>query len=123
MKTILVIDDEPAIREIIRGILESAGYRVIEAANGANGLALFRQRKPCLVITDILMPGKDGMEAIRELRGMDPKVPIIVISGGSQIRDAVSLAEAQQLGAVGTLQKPFRHQDLLVAIEGALKTG
>ncbi len=82
MSLILVIDDDPAMRDILRTILQSVKFQVIEAANGVAGLSLFRERKPNLVITDILMPEKDGIETLREMRKIDANALIIAMSGG-----------------------------------------
>ncbi len=120
METILVIDDEPAMRQMIRGILESASYRVIDAPNGAIGLALFREQRPGLVITDILMPEKDGIEAVKEMRKIDPEVLIIAISGGGRAKYMNFLEAAKAFGAAESLAKPFRRDQLLAAVASVL---
>jgi two-component system, chemotaxis family, chemotaxis protein CheY len=120
METILVIDDEPAMRQMIRGILESAAYRVIEAPNGTVGLAQFRDHRPCLVITDILMPDKDGIQAVKELRKFDPEARIIAISGGGRAKYMNFLAIAKEFGAAESLSKPFRRDELLASVTRVL---
>ncbi|RLB31609.1 MAG: response regulator, partial [Deltaproteobacteria bacterium] len=81
MKKILVIDDDEQIRHILRRFLERAGYEVLEASNGQEGMALYRKEGPELVITDIIMPKKEGMETIMDMKGEFPKAKIIAISG------------------------------------------
>jgi len=79
---ILVIEDEAAMRRTIRRMLESAGHEVIEAEDGSRGLAQFHKRPVDAVITDIIMPNKEGIETIREIRGLDPDITIVAISEG-----------------------------------------
>src|SRR5271154_6010993 len=98
MQTILVIDDEPAMRDVIRLALESVHYRVIEAPDGDLGVDLFREHRPFLVITDFFLPGKPGIDVIRELQKVDPMARIIAISGIGSV-DSVEFPDyAQQLG-------------------------
>jgi len=81
MVTVLVIDDEAPVRAVVRSALGSAGYEVMEASNGREGLALFRQRPPDLVIADILMPELNGLDVIMELTREFLDVKVIAISG------------------------------------------
>jgi CheY-like chemotaxis protein/ectoine hydroxylase-related dioxygenase (phytanoyl-CoA dioxygenase family) len=115
---ILVVEDEENIRKIYRGMLENSGHEVFEAPDGKEGVRLFRQMHPDLIITDILMPHKDGVETIRELRRDFPNVQIIAVTGarGSFNR----LPAARHLGAQHVLSKPFTLQDLQNAVEEAL---
>jgi CheY-like chemotaxis protein len=115
---ILVIDDEPQVRRLLSHILERAGHAVVEASDGMEGLTAARARRPDLVVTDILMPNKEGIETIRELRREVPKLPILVISGDPG--SALYLEMAKLLGAHAALTKPFRASDLLKAVEGLL---
>jgi YesN/AraC family two-component response regulator len=110
---ILIIDDEEMVRDVLRQTLEREGYHVEAAADGERGLALFQSWRPDLVITDILMPGKEGLETIRELRAEDPDVQIIAISGGGDRGDLNFLRAASMFGAVRTLSKPISRDDLL----------
>lgn len=119
MARILIIDDEPVIRTIVRQILEDAGFAVIEAENGQIGARLFREQRPDLVITDMMMPVQGGMETIKELRRDFPEVKIIAISGGSP-RAGSSLALAREVGAQRTLRKPFSVEELRGAIDDLL---
>ncbi len=119
MAQILVIDDEPQVRRLLQTILERAGHDVFEAADGMEGLMTARARQPDLVVTDILMPNKEGIETIRELRREVPALPILVISGDPG--SALYLEMAKLLGAHAALTKPFRATELLRAVEGLLR--
>jgi DNA-binding response OmpR family regulator len=120
MDTVLIIDDEAPMRKMIRTILESAQYQVIEAPNGIVGLRMFREQRPRLVITDILMPDKEGIETIREIKQVDPAARIIAISGGGRTARTDFLKVAEKFGAMESLKKPFRRSDLLACIERVL---
>ncbi len=121
MALILVIDDEEAVRRVIVRTLESAGHEVVEAENGEKGLALVRTiPPPVLIITDILMPRKDGLETIMEIIRECPEARIIAISGGGAAGHMEYLTIAERLGAIATLAKPFRAEELLDAVSTAL---
>ena len=120
---ILVIDDEPMMRQMMARILDRAGYLAICAANGAQGLAAFRRERPALVITDIIMPEREGIETIRQLLCDGPGTPIIAISGGTRSGTADFLAMARELGATAILRKPFEPLDLLDEVERCLGQG
>ena len=122
MARILIIDDDEQIRSLLRSILEDDGYEVAEAADGAEGVRSFRDAPGDLVITNIFMPEKDGLETIRELRREAPDLPIIAVSGGSPrlrvnstLRPNV-LDAARALGAVRTFGKPFDRRELSEAV-------
>jgi len=117
MANILVIDDDLSVRGIIEQILKSAGHKVILAADGSEGIRLCRTEPADLVITDIFMPGQDGVQTIMQFRNLFPQVPIIAMSG---ITEGEMLAVAQKLGVVAILKKPFDHEQLLIAVEKAL---
>lgn len=117
MACILVIDDEEEIRILLTQILEKAGHRVLCARDGAEGMALCRQQKIHLVITDLIMPGQEGVETIIELRTDYPDIPVVAISGGGRIsgtRDFLNTAKV--LGATRTFSKPFDNAELLYAV-------
>ena len=120
MARILVIDDEELARFTVRKYLESAGYSVIEARDGDEGLALHDEDPCALVITDIIMPEKEGLETILALRRSDPDLPIIAISGGGREGYPGYLEAAQPFGANHTLAKPFSQDDLLGVVESCL---
>lgn len=119
-KTILVIDDEELIRLQIRNALEMEGFTVYEAANGNEGLTRIALSVPDVVITDILMPDKEGIETILELRRLHPTVRIIAISGGGRTGNKDFLKTAKHLGADRTLAKPFGLADLLKLVREVL---
>ncbi len=116
MGRILVIDDDPAMRGSMRRILERDGHDVREAGDGAEGLRLFRAEPADVVVTDVLMPGKEGMETIVELREEAPDVRILVVSGGGTMLGESTLSDAQALGADASLAKPFTVDQLRSAV-------
>jgi CheY-like chemotaxis protein len=115
---ILIIDDHAGDRYIMAEALAGAGYKIRQANEGAEGLALCRERLPALVVTDIVMKVKDGIETIRELRRLAPKIPILAVSGTEHADlylNAVTL-----LGADAALTKPFRFDELVQAVADLL---
>ena len=122
MALILVIDDEPAVRDVVRQILEDAGHTVIEAGDGKVGLWMFREMRPDLAIVDLFMPEKEGIETIQDMRAADPAARIVAISGGGRFGATGLLDGAKDLGATTTLGKPFRQDALLSAVEQAMNT-
>jgi CheY-like chemotaxis protein len=117
--TILVIDDEEMVRATLRLALEAAGHRVLEAGNGRDGLRLLETNPVDLTITDIIMPEKEGIETIIEIRRRQPEAKIIAISGGSRSQDIDFLRIAERLGAVHSLAKPFSPQMLIELVNAA----
>ena len=120
MSRILVIDDNEALRQLVRNMLELARYEVLEAGDGGAGLDLFRSEAPDLVITDMIMPNQEGIETIRYLRQLSPDVPIIAISGGGHMEADNVLDLARKFGARRVLCKPFRRKELLAAVAECL---
>ena len=119
-KRILVIDDEPTALDLLRRILEMNGYEVVSAVDGQQGVELFRQ-SPCdLVITDMVMPVKDGLQTILDLRSIVPSLPVIAISGGGAISKERYLAIAGYLDNVLTVAKPFAIEDITEAVKKLL---
>jgi DNA-binding response OmpR family regulator len=118
--TVLVIDDDPALRDVIRRALERDGHRVITAHEGEEGLRAYRS-EPCdIVVTDLFMPGKDGIETIQELRLEFPEARIIAMSGGASTRDMGPLMDARLLGADVAMPKPFPMASLSRAVKTLL---
>ena len=118
MKIILVIDDDQDVRTCIRNILEHSGYSVLEAENGSVGINIFRHNPVDLVIIDLFMPEKEGIETIIELRKEFADLKILAISGGIPgYGPDHFLHIAQKLGADGTLDKPFNMQQLLSKVD------
>jgi CheY-like chemotaxis protein len=120
MASILIIDDDLEILQVYSEILEREGYDVLAASDGREGMRLCRNRHVDLVITDIIMPEKEGLETIIELRRDLPHVKIIAMSGGGQIGAGQYLPLAEKLGAQHTLDKPFTAVELLEAISEVL---
>jgi YesN/AraC family two-component response regulator len=120
MENILIIDDETPIRSMVRLILERAGYTVREAQDGIEGIRVFRETPADLVITDLIMPNKDGIGMIIELKKDFPALKIIAMSGGGLNRPEGYLRGAQKLGAACTLSKPLNRNDLLRAVRDTL---
>ncbi|MEQ8194099.1 MAG: response regulator [Rhodospirillales bacterium] len=120
MAHILIIDDEEIARYTLREILESENHRVTEAADGVEAGKIFRRESFDLVITDIIMPDKEGLETIREFKQFRPETPIIAISGGGRFRTDAYLKFAEELGADHTLNKPFTDDDLLALVKTCL---
>lgn len=121
MQRILVIDDEDQVRATLRKMLENAGYEVVEAGNGNEGIRLYQENPTDLVITDIIMPDKEGMETIWDLKREYPNVKIIAISGGGGFEPGPYLEIAEGFGAMRILSKPFDAEELLVAIRELLE--
>lgn len=118
MPRILIIDDEPLVRAVLRSILERHGYTVMDAPDGRAGLALWRHTPSDLVLTDLFMPECDGIEVIRQLRRVSAQAKIIAMTGGTKIGDFNSTVApaALQLGAQHMLLKPFTKETLLAVI-------
>lgn len=120
-KRILVIDDEPTALDLLRRILEMNGYEVTVAKNGQEGVELFEQHPCDLVITDMVMPIKDGLQTILDLRLEAPELPVIAISGGGTISKERYLAVAGYLDRVITIAKPFAIEQIIEAVEKLLQ--
>ena len=123
MARILIIDDDIKVLETYCKMLDRAGYEVVIADDGNSGISTFKENSPDLVITDIFMPEKEGLETIRELKRNFPDVKIIAISGGNVSRNIPPehyLTLAKQFGAMCTLTKPIEREDLLKAVQECL---
>ncbi len=120
MAKILVVDDDERIRALLLRMLERVGHEVALAADGDAAIAHYRQRGADLVLADILMPGKDGIEMILELRREAPELKIIAMSGGGRIGPGCYLGIAEKLGAARTLAKPFSRDEVIAAVEEVL---
>lgn len=116
MATILIADDEPSVRDVIRRILLVDKHRVLEAADGEEAVRLVRAEKPELALVDLFMPRKEGLETIMQLRRQFPDLKIIAISGGNPSHGMSFLDIAAQLGAHRTLAKPFAMEAVLTAV-------
>ena len=120
---ILIIDDDKSTRVLIRLILESAGHCVFEAEDGMKGVKIFNENKIDLVVTDIIMPEKEGLETIIDIRNICPDVKIIAISsGGSDSADPnIYLKMANELGAQEVIAKPIGKIELLASVNALLE--
>ena len=116
MARVLVIDDEELMRDLIRDLLEEENHAVEEASDGEVGLERHRAHPADLVITDIALPGKDGLTVIAEIRRMSPQTKVIVVSGGGYYAERDLLPEARALGVASTFTKPFHPADILRAV-------
>ena len=120
MVKILVIDDNDLVRASTRTILESEGYAVDEAGDGDVGIARATSSAPDLILTDIVMPNKEGIEMIRDLRSRGYDGPIIAMSGGGRLDATEVLDLAGKLGADACIAKPFKKAELLAKVKACL---
>jgi CheY-like chemotaxis protein len=116
MGRILVIDDDAQVRGAVRRILERAGHTVEDVGDGDAGLRAHHERPADLIITDIFMPERDGIETIQQLRRESPQVKIIAISGGDRTHTLDLRKDAELFGASRTLRKPFELTELLQTV-------
>ncbi|MBI4789377.1 MAG: response regulator transcription factor [Chloroflexi bacterium] len=116
--TILVVDDDPAVRLVLSTLLESEGYQVFEAAESSSCLRLTYDHRPDLVLLDIMMPGRDGREVCRLLRDISPELPIIMLTALSDESEKVGRFED---GADDFITKPFRNAELVARIRAMLR--
>jgi len=123
MPSVLVVDDEEQVRQLIKETLEQAGYDVEEACDGKEGLKRYRTKPTDLVIMDILMPDQDGLESIMTLHREFPASRVIAITGGNDMIGILNFLDvAKMLGARRTLQKPFEMKALLDAVAAEVMT-
>jgi len=115
---ILVIDDEPAIRDSLKMILEYEDYDFVGASSGPDGLAAIRRESPALVVLDIKMPGMSGLDVLAEIRRLDEALPVAMMSGHGTITDAM---QATRLGAYDFIEKPFTSERVLVTVAKGLE--
>ena len=120
-RRILLVDDEPEVLRLLAAALTAAGHEVVTASDGAEAVRRWREiNGGDLAILDILMPRKDGLETIIELRTHSPGVPIIAMSGGGSNDRLDILGDAKMLGAMLTIRKPFHSGELLALVTKAL---
>ncbi|MCA9607179.1 MAG: sigma-54-dependent Fis family transcriptional regulator, partial [Myxococcales bacterium] len=117
--TVLVVDDEKNIRRTLRMVLEGEGYEVDEAGTAEEGIARVDEGGVDLVILDVRLPGMSGLDALDKLRGLDPELPILMISGHASVGEAV---RAVQTGATDFFEKPLDRDRVLVRVRNALET-
>lgn len=117
MARLLLIDDDESFRSVLKVSLEQMGHTVTEAGDGRIGVERFQDGVFDVVITDLIMPDKEGIETIMDLRRLDPSVKIIAMSGGGRVTSVDYLQIARQVGARQILAKPFLYEDIKAAIE------
>jgi DNA-binding response OmpR family regulator len=117
---VLVVDDDEVICLAVGDTLRKLGCVVFTAANGNEGLALFQRENPDLVITDLMMPEKEGLETIQEMRAFNPHVKIIAMSGGGSTQDMSFLRYSEKMGASCTMAKPIAPGQLIDTVRGLL---
>jgi two-component system response regulator PilR (NtrC family) len=113
-----LIDDEPVIHDVLGQLLSAEGYQVEISSSGEEALTKFREQEFDLVLLDLLMPGMDGLEVLKEIKKIDPEVPIIIITAYASVESALS---AMKMGAFDYIQKPFKNEELLLTISRALE--
>ena len=121
MATILVIDDDPQICDLLEHVLREEGHVVHSAFNGEEGICLYRQHLPDLILVDILMPEKEGLETILDLRREFPTIMIIAMSAANKSAKINLLELAQRLGAQYRMTKPFQLQTVINLVNTALR--
>ena len=121
MARILIIEDDASTRMTIRGMLMLDSHEVIEATDGVEGLAHYREHLPDLVITDLFMPRVDGVKVIRELQADFPNIRIIAMTARANKEDYDFLRVTEAMGAAYTLKKPFTADDLRKAVAAVLE--
>jgi putative two-component system response regulator len=117
-KQVLIVDDDTQVREVLHQIFLAAGYRCLLAADGAAGLAIFRASHPPLTVTDLKMPGLDGVAVLGAIREMDPDAAVMVLTGAPDVKTAI---DSLKLGAYDFIMKPVNVDELLIAAERALE--
>lgn len=120
MARILVIDDQEPIRRVVRRALEQDGHEVYDASDGELGMEILESQSFEVVITDIFMPGQDGIVTLRQIRKRFPDVKVVVISGGDSTGMMDLRQDAELLGAVKSLQKPFNARELMDVVQSVL---
>ncbi len=121
MAQILIIDDDSDFRRMLIRMLKQADHEVVEASNGEEAMKIYQKDQTDLVITDIFMPEKEGIETVKELRENNPKVKIIVMSGGGANLKFSYLDQMKLMGVQKTFEKPFVTEDFLKAVKELLE--
>jgi len=116
-RQILIIDDEQSIRSLLKQVFERQGYQVLVAANGDIGIQQFKENHVDLVILDLIMPEKDGIETLRELRALNADIKVIAISGGGVIKPELYLKLARKFGAIYSFQKPINNEEITTFVK------
>lgn len=120
MARILVVDDDAQIRKFVSQTLGRAGHLTVTASDGNECMKIYNSEPVDLIVIDIIMPEKEGIETIIELRRKNPRVKIIAISGGGRVGPESYLLTARGLGALASLQKPFTTEELTSTVDKVL---
>jgi len=120
MSKILLVDDDSQVRTMLKRTLEREGYEVLEAADGNEAIQVYDPETVGLVITDIVMPEKEGIETIMELKTINPKVKVVAISGGGRISPEDYLKWARRFGVANTFTKPVNREELMATVSELL---
>src|SRR5574340_1466245 len=115
-KRVLLVDDEPRVRASLKTVLEPT-YEILEAADAAEGLQIFKRESPDLVLLDVILPATDGLPTLQTMRSEDRTVPVIMLTGTKSVKTAV---DAMKSGAVDYLSKPFDVEELRIVIDRTL---
>ena len=115
-RTVLVIEDDPIMLRNLAQWFQQAGCKVMVAHDGVEGLKQFNTLRPDAVVTDIIMPNREGVETLMAIKALDPGVKILAISGGGRLGSTDLLTMAQSLGADAVMAKPFRSTDIVAAV-------
>lgn len=121
MACVVVIDDQEPIRRIVRRALEQDGHQVLDAEDGELGLQLLERHPVDVVVSDIFMPGMDGIQMLRQIRKQFPAVKVIVMSGGDSSGMLDLRRDAELLGAVKSLSKPFTTHEIVTIVNSVLE--
>ena len=122
MSAILIVDDDKSLRDLLSSVLRERGHEVATAGEGNEALELMAQRCFEMVISDIIMPGKEGIETIREIRGLYPDVQVIAMSAGGSVGNAQILEYARMIGAHDSIRKPVELPALITKVEQMLSS-
>jgi CheY-like chemotaxis protein len=122
MPHILLVDDDAAFRKMLRLTLQRMGYSITEACDGKQAIAMYQAAPADVVLTDLIMPEKEGLETIAELRRFDPSIRIIAMSGGGRLNANDILTVARAMGACAVLAKPFSDEELIAALGTATRS-
>jgi DNA-binding NtrC family response regulator len=120
MARIIVIDDQEPIRRVVRRALEADGHEVLEASDGELGMELLEREPAAVVITDIFMPGMDGIQTLRAIRKRYPAIKVIAMSGGDSTGLLDLRHDAELLGAMKSIQKPFKPREIVELVRAVL---
>ncbi|BBO93364.1 response regulator transcription factor [Desulfosarcina ovata] len=120
MSTVLVVDDDEKIRKFVSMVLKKEGFYVAEARNGQEGFFMYNTQSPDLVLIDIIMPEKDGLSAIREIKAINGMAKVVAMSGGLVLTPDAYLDEAKEIGADCVLSKPFDRRKLVETVQNLL---